>query len=342
MRLGVIVLLAAAAMWRTPLRRAAQAILPENLRDELAELAAADLVVSAGGTYLVPHYRMAPKLLELLVPILLGRPCVLFTQSLGPFSGKWLYPLRFVLRRARLILVRDSRSFGHLIANGIDRARIGICADAAFALPPVRAHCRMPRNERSVAISVRDWPHFRGNPAKGMDRYVDAIAALVRELVERHDVRVVFVSTCQGVPEYWTDDSRTADAVVARLSGTVCQRVSVDRAFRRPDVLMEYFAKFELVVATRMHAAILALNAGTPVLPVAYEFKTHELFGQLEMEDLVNDIEDLSADKLCTDAGSLLARSNAVREEVRDRVAVMRRSAFGAESFLQSLIEAPA
>ena len=42
--------------------------------------------------------------------------------------------------------------------------------------------------------------------------------------------------------------------------------------------LIQAYAGFDLVIATQMHSCILALCAGVPVLPIAYEFKTNELF----------------------------------------------------------------
>jgi colanic acid/amylovoran biosynthesis protein len=38
--------------------------------------------------------------------------------------------------------------------------------------------------------------------------------------------------------------------------------------------------------------AILGICAGVPVLPIAYEFKTRELFRSLGLEEWVTDIED--------------------------------------------------
>src|SRR6185295_15612118 len=55
---------------------------------------------------------------------------------------------------------------------------------------------------------------------------------------------------------------------------------------------------YDLVIATRMHMAILALSVGTPVLPIAYEFKMRELFERLGQERWVQDIEVISGDAL--------------------------------------------
>lgn len=333
-RLGAAVLAGVAALWRTPLRAPALRLLPRPLRDDLVALARSDLVVSAGGTYLVPHYRHGPKLLELLIARLLGRPYVLFTQSLGPFARDSRLTRR-LLGAARLILVRDPRSAGNLRALGIDGTRVHECADAAFALPPVAVPPPAADNRTRIAISVRDWPHFDGDPQAGMARYLDAVAGLVCQLVDRHGARVVFLSTCQGLRSYWTDDSRTAEEVLARVPEAVASQVTIDRRFRTPEELAGRLGTFDLVVATRMHGAILALGAGVPVVAIAYEFKTAELFRRLGLGDLVHDVETISAARLCRTVETALAGREQLRTRLAAEVAELRRSAASAAPHLR-------
>ncbi len=146
---------------------------------------------------------------------------------------------------------------------------------------------------------MRYWQHFSdGDVEERNDRYRAAIGKLVEDVVERRGAEVTFVSTCQGVPEYWTDDSATAELIAEQLPAHVRDRVHVDRAFRRPADYIRLLAGFDLSVATRMHAGILALIAGTPVLPIAYEFKTRELFTRLGMADWVQDIESVTGPSL--------------------------------------------
>lgn len=336
---GILVLMAAAAAWRTPLRRFCAWLLPPSLGASLERFAAADLVVSAGGTYLVPHYRVFPKILDLLVALALRRPFVLFTQSLGPFPSQrrsWL--LRYVLRQARVILVRDDRSRRHLMDFGVPVERIAQCADAVFAMAPLQPPGLAAGTRRDgalrVAISVRDWPHFSTGTAEGMAAYYAAVAALVRRLVEGHGAEVTFLSTCQGALEYWTDDSRVAETVVALLPADVRRHVRVDGDFHTPQALLALYEGFDLVVATRMHAAILALCAGVPVLPVAYEFKTVELFTALGLGDYVQSIESLAGEQLCRAADRMLTDRSALRAALPARVARARCSAFAAGGYV--------
>ena len=107
---------------------------------------------------------------------------------------------------------------------------------------------------------------------------------------------MTFVSTCQGVPEYAHDDSRTAHAIVAGLDPAVAGHVDIDASFHTPEQLMELVKGFDFVVATRMHMMIMSLCVGTPVLPIAYEFKTKELAARLGIADITLDIDTISGE----------------------------------------------
>jgi len=242
--------------------------------------------------------------------------------------------LRAILRRCRLILVRDDSSRRHLRAIGVARSRIVMCADAAFALAPpgILNEVTVPANvPLRVAVSLRDWPHFgRHDKADGMEAYLDAIAALVADLVDRQRARITFVSTCQGVAEYWTDDSRAADQVVERLAAPLRDAVEIDRRHYSPERLIARLREFDVVVATRMHVAILALCAGRPVVGIAYEFKTKELMQRVGFCDLVIDIEDATGERLIALFDRLLELRPGIGLSIGRRVAAERDAALAA------------
>lgn len=341
--IAAIAVLAVAGLMRIAPENRLKTHLPPSLRATLDDYLKADVVVSSGGTYLVPHYSLASKLLDFLTAHLLGKPLILFTQSLGPFKvNAHRALLRYVLRRAALILVRDERSRSYLDELGVPPARVQLCADAAFAL----AHDDLPegrfppphQNWR-VAISVRDWPHFEAGAQSGMERYFTSLAALVCALVERCGADVTFISTCQGTPEYWTDDSRTAEEIVERLPQALRDRVTIDRSFRGPDKLIADLATFDLTIATRLHAAILSLCAGTPVLPISYEFKTTELFRRFGLGEATIDVEGMSPHAILAAFDAAVSFWSTQSEEAWSKVAAAQRSAFDAGKFVAQALE---
>lgn len=306
-------------------RRVPKFILKPREWQLLLEYAEADLVISKGGTYLVEIYDLAPHLFDFRLCMLLRRPLVLAAQSLGPFNDpRTQRALSKVFRRA-LVFVRDEKSFEHVKRLGVNSGNVRISADSAFALadPDVltAARVRPLRKPLSVAVSVREWQHFQAtDPASGMERYANSLRALVGHLVRHYDSRVTFLSTCQGVSDYWTDDSVVARQIVETLSQDVEHAVVVDHHYHTPGELLEKLAYFDIAVSTRMHFAILALAAGVPVLPIAYEFKTIELFKRLGMATEVLDIETIEPEGAVSALDAFIATLSVERETLFEQV----------------------
>lgn len=313
-------------------------------RERIEELAEADLVCSVGGTYLVENYWLGPIFFEFGIVHRLGLSHVLLSQSMGPFQKPHVQSaMREVLEEAELVVLRDEVSQCHVEALGAEGANLRVGADLAFALAEaatLRAAqtAEWPARPR-VAVSVREWPYFETvSVEEGTARYRASIAATVEHLVRAHDAEVVFVSTCQGNPEYRYDDAAVATAIVATLPEDVRARVSVDAAYHRPEALLDLLGGFDLVVATRMHVAILALSAGVPVLPIAYEFKTQALFERLGAGDWVQDIERVRPATLPTTADRFIEHLPSFRAGLFERVEAQRAEAMASGDWVRDAV----
>lgn len=267
--------------------------------EAVGEYLASDLIVSTGGTYLIENYGLWPAIYDYRLSLSLGKPLVFFTQTLGPFTQKkYQKAFQDIFTRASVIFLRDERSKRHLIDIGIPKERIRLAKDAAFALrSPTELNKDGVSGERlKVAISVRSLRFFNESGRDLWQAYLESVRAMVEMLATQFQAEVVFLSTCQGIPEYWTDDAAIADEVVSELSDDALARTSIDRRFRQPTEVVDAYARFDLVIATRMHSAILSLIAGTPVIGIAYEFKLEELFAQLGMARLSLPIQSIDPD----------------------------------------------
>lgn len=301
----------------------ASVLVPAGALANLERYRDADLVVSTGGTYLVEHYKLKNRFEEFEKDLRIGKPLVLFTQSLGPFrDAANRARMKHFADAALLVLLRDEKSRSHLRDIGVVRDEgLAVVSDSVFALarpdwlqaPPQRAGADRLR----VAVSVRRWTHFEGRDrSSGTERYEAAVAAAVTALVRNRNAEVVFLSTCQGVPEYLYDDSQVAEQLCSRLDDDVRRAVRVDRDFHSPATLQAALRDFDFAIATRMHVAILSLCVGLPVLPIAYEFKTTELFGALGQGEWVTDISAIDADAFVPLALRFAERFTEVRQQL--------------------------
>ena len=311
-------------------------------RRALGILRGADVLAYTGGTTLTENYDFYEKLFDLDLARRLGRPLVFMQQSAGPFTDpENRRELGRIFPAADLVLLRDERSLGYVIDVGASPDRCRVLPDTVFALAPDELP-PSPSNVRPrVAVSLRRWWKFHGlTEQEGMARYLGSVRAAVTRLVRERDADVVFVSTCQGRPEYWADDSAVAVDAVAELPADVAARMSVDRSARTAAELIGFLSGFDAMVSTRLHGGILAACAGVPTLAIAYEFKTQEVWGQLGLSDWAIDIEDLRPESLGDRVLALVDERVQVRAVLAAELPAQREGALSAGQEIAAMLTA--
>jgi colanic acid/amylovoran biosynthesis protein len=319
----------------------ARRLLTRREHAALTDYHSADLIISGGGTYLVENYDLRPRIFDYEVTLALKRPLVFFTQSMGPFrKPEHRKKLRRILDQALLVLLRDKASVSHLRDLGVSNPNVHVSSDVVFLLAEDSHRPETRPFLRRVAISVRNWPHFKTvDAATGMKRYRDAIDAVTRYLVEKHGASVTFVSTCQGIPEYFFDDSKMAKEIVDSLEPSLREKVEVDRTFRQPLEMLEHLRSFDFVITTRFHMAILALIAGVPPFAISYEFKTDELYRELDLAEWALSIENIDGPALTTAVGRCIEQRKEACRELPERVASQADRVLEAGALLRTLFQ---
>jgi colanic acid/amylovoran biosynthesis protein len=243
---------------------------------------AADLVLSAPGGFLHDFYPISPRLRGFEVAIDLGKPVVLFAQSIGPFwKGDSRKRVRDVLNRVFRICVRDAASKQHVVDCGVDPGKIRETADAAFLWRRLAPNLFRQRSGavRSIALAFRVWP--LGDNIE-VQRTVDKAEKLCQRLLADPDRTLVFLSTCQGLDGY-VDDSFVALDILRRLPAELQERCRVDRARYGPRELIQAYSRCDAFIGMRLHGCILSMLGGTPAFGFGYEQKTEEVFHQLNL-----------------------------------------------------------
>jgi len=313
-------------------------ITSNELRD-LKEYMMADLILSTGGTYLIENYDLSSSIYEFRLCNKTGKPYGFFTQTLGPFTTeKNKKPFKDIFDNAAIILLRDERSKKHVEELGVKNEHIFLGADAAFSLASLSSPDTLAQTcqgKPRLAVSVRSLKFFSSEKET---LYYKAIASAVTWAIEKYDAEVTFLSTCQGINEYWVDDSKVATEICKLLTENTRSKVTIDNQFRQPVELVNTYGSFDAVIATRMHAAILSLCAGTPTLGIAYEFKMLELFKNSHMDDLVIDIETLSEKSMTSGVSLLLENLQHNASRVRTVIPKMKTSAENVQEPLRHLI----
>lgn len=311
----------------------------------------ADLIVSTGGSFLNDFYIPGNlgRLWAFYFAKVLGKRICLYAQSIGPLNRipyRWI--ARYVLNKIDLITLRDNKSKKVLESIGVNKPPIYVTADAAFTMPIItkpkpiqlwRYEDNVPVNkaELKVSISVRKWPYYKA--PNGHRQYVTSIAALADWLVAEKNAQVVFISTCTGFSSYHVDDRIVAHEVIDYMKH--CKRGNPVILYGEytPQELSAMYGEMDLHIGTRMHSNILAMLAKTPVVAIAYEFKTKELMEAFGLGEYVVDINDIKVDDLKVKVAKALANREQIRNQINARLPEMRTKAEWSAELIFNLLK---
>lgn len=278
----------------------ARLYLPKHLRD-IAELyLQADLIVPVGGGYIrsrkgLLHRFNVPLLLHpLLFGYILGKPTVLYAQSVGPFQNKLEEAMvAFVLNRMALIMLRENTSMALLAGMGITRNTTR-AIDSGFLLNSrkkiaVRKEYRISPTALLVGVTVRDW--LKG---AAQQRYEQAVAKALDDLIETSHAHVLFIPQVTATKG---DDDRMVSRRVRNLMQHTRETTLITDT---PDhhSIKALYDNLDILLGTRFHSVIFSLTSHVPVLAIEYEHKTSGIMRDLELESWVIKIEDVTAVRL--------------------------------------------
>lgn len=247
-----------------------------------------DAIVAVGGGYLrAKTVKEALKTALVHGPQLLaaawrapGR-AVYFPQSVGPANYGSRLVLQKLLRRMAKVFLRDDRSIEEMMLPNSSRA-------------PDLAAGRM--SERGTSLIVADVPvlsvrHVNGRLPPGILPLANAVGAYdtyIQSTVRSND-----------------DRPATSELKYRRL----IPRAEMMCAGARPRV----------VVAVRLHAALMALAAGHYVVHLAYERKGFGAFGDLGIADFVHNVNAFD-EQLVLDQVKLLLTNEDARAQYGERL----------------------
>ena len=318
--LPLLMWLALRTGWQWPL-----AALPKSFRDELTALQKYDAVIQVGGSFFVDLYG-AGQFEYPFAAMLARRPLYLAGHSLGPFQGRMSGQLAsMLLGRASDVALREPVSRELVERSRLPMGNISMGADTAWAVPPserTRAPLawlgQRPDERPLIAITMRELAPFDQRLRITQEVYENAFATLVNALIDA-GYDVVAASTCTSIGSYPRDDRKNALRVAALVRRPDRFHVAMEEL---DDVALgELFAACDLLIGTRLHSAIIAMNFGTPAVALNYEHKSEGVMRQLGLPELSHPVHALLDGSLMAQVMTLLQSLDAWREKVATAVA---------------------
>lgn len=211
------------------------------------------------------------------------------------------------LRWAQLRVFRDEDSLRAMVAMGL-KAASRVCPDLAFSLT-----CEAPAaNEASAQfvvlspISRKTWSHA---PTEVHERYLERLAHTGAALAQRGlALRIACSQPAMDMSE--------AHTLLQQLSALGVRDAQLCSTPTVPDFLRALQGA-QLVIASRLHAVILSLVAGCPVLALPHLPKVSTVMRDAGLGDYHLPLRDFSAADLTARAMHALTRVDTLRAHVR-------------------------
>jgi colanic acid/amylovoran biosynthesis protein len=301
-------------------------LLPKVVAEPLRGLRDADVVISKAGGHL---YSTADRrigsptyLFTIWAASMLGRPTVIYAQSVGPFSTRLADALaRRALRGVALATARERRSHAWLEGAIADVTRVHLTADEGFHLQPEldRAGVATP----VLGITAIAWRYpGHADPRAAARRYEDALVEVARWYIDERGGRVSLVRWLTG--GHREDDREVVDRLVERIDRP--GRVDAIGPFA-PQEACRRLGRMEMLVASRLHSAIFAMVAGTPAVAIEYLPKTGEIMAMAVGDGWVVPIEAVDGGRLLAKAQELRRRLPEVTETLASSIPELRERA---------------
>lgn len=206
-----------------------------------------------------------------LVALFLRKPLLCLGISVGPVKRINRPLVKYVLRRAKLIVVRDKASQSLLRGWGVESFYF---PDLAFLFEEdseetsARGNIQSDRvdvTKKYIVISVR--PFIKNN-----DNLYTIFAQFCDTVIEKFGLDIRLIPFQRGVDF----DVKILNTIFDRINNR--PHVTVTKFYEDISELIDVIRNAELVVAMRLHAGILAMKANTPFIPLSYMQKVVDLW----------------------------------------------------------------
>lgn len=246
------------------------------------------------------------------------KPVVFFGVGVDEVTtrlGAW-FSVR-ALELAQLRMLRDGGSLDALRAMGLVSSA-EIFPDPAFYLVGDESR----KSDKAAAalpfavispISRRAWP---GTEDASYGAYLSTLAAVGDEL-QRQAIEVRFVCSQTKM------DPPIVDRVRERMSYNVVG--ARDVAVKTVDEYLSAVSGASVLVGSRLHALILALVVGTPVVAVSAVRKVGQQLTDIELPDHAFDLRSVRTPELLARIHEILQHQDSLRTQIHERTREFRR-----------------
>lgn len=296
--------------------------LPKRLAEVCRIYENSDLVLPVGGGYLRSQKKGIGSLLNVgqllhpyIIASLLGKPTILYTQSVGPFASK---PEKWLVKRVlntcvTAAIIREEVSMKLLKRIGVT-IPLHRSVDSGFAFKPttkydLRRKLHISPTQIIFGITARQWLDETQQA-----KYEQALAETIDYVITKYKAKVVLIP--QVTAEFHNDDDRIVHSRIASIVRHSDDVYALNNKLSHGEVKAAYNS-LDFLIGTRFHSVIFALTSNVPAIAIEYEHKTGGIMHDLDLDEWVIKMHDVNPAWLKKSVDILVRNSKAYKTHLK-------------------------
>jgi len=289
---------------------------PDRLTDR------ADLISTVGNFF---------ALLNVWYATMIGKPMIVCSATVGPYSGKIPRCLaKHVLNKVDIITLREEYSHNYLSVLGVNKPRVYLSADLAFLVEPadteriltiLESSNLTPDDRPLVGIAPTAMMH----PLLKQQQYIQLMAELSDFLIEDLNATLVYIT-------HTYQDKPITEAISQQVKNKHKVRVTPDLSTAE---LKGIIGICDIFIGSRFHALVASASLAIPSLGmVAYSRnKFHGIIGEMMGQgNYLLDVDDgfeydAFLAELKSKAKDLWKNRDSIAENLKERTKIVREQA---------------
>jgi polysaccharide pyruvyl transferase WcaK-like protein len=261
---------------------------------------------------------------EITVAKYIGKPVVVFPNSIGPFKtwvGRFLS--RLALNGCGYVLAREPISYEIAKSLGIG-SRIIQTADTALLFKATKGVISGSFSHPVIGVCPGIYRYSLSD--EQVRNYILDHAKALDAAIERYGFNVVLSPHYVSHLEY--DDAEICELILEKMKNKNHAKIIVANGVEEFKSLLDHM---DMIIASKLHPAVMGVSGYVPTLCIAYDHKQTGLFKLLGMEDCVISIMEVSSERISSKIdliwkqrerikASLLTRIPTLQEDIRKAV----------------------
>lgn len=303
-------------------------IIPKNKKEEIDKFKEMNLIIIKGGGFIHSYgnwtdiYKMFFQLYDIFLAKKFNKNVILLPNSIGPLKNFFAKKIVIkALSNCNIFFVRDVKSYNFLTNLKLNPK---LSPDLAFYIKPSTKDYTQYLMDKGVdfskiriAITLRPY-RFDGNINRKIlyNNYIFQIKKTISELLAR-DYHVSLIAHSLGPSAHENDNIPLTEIYNSFINQRNISFIN-DHKLNCKEIAKIY-SYYDLMIGTRFHSVIFALNSLVPAIAIAYGgFKAYGIMQEMGLSEFVVPIENPDSSKIISLVKKILENKNVYIKKIID------------------------